>query len=740
MSSPLRSEDKFIDKRKTMQNLALNLQNCYGIKKLEKEFDFSNKKSFAIYAPNGVMKTSFAKTFKDLSKNQDSKDLVFPERETVRTIQDENSNDLLPEEVFVIEPYNEQFKSDKISTLVVKKELKTKYEEIYKDLETEKIDFVKKLKSTSQSTDCEYEFITTFSEKEKDTFFDLLSTAYQNLNDTLPKYTFRYNDIFDKKGNVRKFLGKHQDSLDLYIKNYESLISESSFFKKSDNTFGTYQASEILKSVKDGSFFEAGHSLELSNNTKIDSVEMFEKLLEDEIRKVVEDEKLKKVFDKIDKAIGANVELRAFKNAIEKDNLLLIELKNYENFKKNVWLSYLNQLKDDVSILVDSYKSKKKQLEDIVAEALETKTEWEKAVGEFNERFQGLPFRLKIQNKEDVILKINEPTIGFVFYDSEEEKNIEREELLEVLSQGERKALYLLNIIFEVEARKKSNQKTLFIIDDIADSFDYKNKYAIIEYLKDISKEDNFYQIILTHNFDFFRSIEGRFVGRPNCQMVIKTTDKILIEDAEYLKPFEYFKNNLHTDNKILIASIPFVRNLAEYTGHEDEFQKLTSLLHIKADTNSLTIQDMENIFKALLKDKDNLQLNDSSKIIIDLIFELADEILQSTDEIIELENKIVLSIAIRLKAEQFMIQQINDQNFVNEITKNQTVNLINKYNELFEAEVENIKLLEQVNLMTPENIHLNSFMYEPILDMSNDHLKSLYREIKKLGYGHSPR
>jgi len=686
------------------------------------------------------MKTSFAKTFKDLSKNQDSKDLVFPERETVRTIQDENSNDLLPEEVFVIEPYNEQFKSDKISTLVVKKELKTKYEEIYKDLETEKIDFVKKLKSTSQSTDCEYEFITTFSEKEKDTFFDLLSTAYQNLNDTLPKYTFRYNDIFDKKGNVRKFLGKHQDSLDLYIKNYESLISESSFFKKSDNTFGTYQASEILKSVKDGSFFEAGHSLELSNNTKIDSVEMFEKLLEDEIRKVVEDEKLKKVFDKIDKAIGANVELRAFKNAIEKDNLLLIELKNYENFKKNVWLSYLNQLKDDVSILVDSYKSKKKQLEDIVAEALETKTEWEKAVGEFNERFQGLPFRLKIQNKEDVILKINEPTIGFVFYDSEEEKNIEREELLEVLSQGERKALYLLNIIFEVEARKKSNQKTLFIIDDIADSFDYKNKYAIIEYLKDISKEDNFYQIILTHNFDFFRSIEGRFVGRPNCQMVIKTTDKILIEDAEYLKPFEYFKNNLHTDNKILIASIPFVRNLAEYTGHEDEFQKLTSLLHIKADTNSLTIQDMENIFKALLKDKDNLQLNDSSKIIIDLIFELADEILQSTDEIIELENKIVLSIAIRLKAEQFMIQQINDQNFVNEITKNQTVNLINKYNELFEAEVENIKLLEQVNLMTPENIHLNSFMYEPILDMSNDHLKSLYREIKKLGYGHSPR
>ena len=34
---------------------------------------------------------------------------------------------------------------------------------------------------------------------------------------------------------------------------------------------------------------------------------------------------------------------------------------------------------------------------------------------------------------------------------------------------------------------------------------------------------------------------------------------------------------------------------------------------------------------------------------------------------------------------------------------------------------------------MTPENIHLNSFMYEPILDMSSDELINLYQEIKSL-------
>lgn len=31
---------------------------------------------------------------------------------------------------------------------------------------------------------------------------------------------------------------------------------------------------------------------------------------------------------------------------------------------------------------------------------------------------------------------------------------------------------------------------------------------------------------------------------------------------------------------------------------------------------------------------------------------------------------------------------------------------------------------------MTPENIHLNSFMYEPILDMSDGNLRKLYGEV----------
>ena len=79
------------------------------------------------------------------------------------------------------------------------------------------------------------------------------------------------------------------------------------------------------------------------------------------------------------------------------------------------------------------------------------------------------------------------------------------------------------------------------------------------------------------------------------------------------------------------------------------------------------------------------------------------------------------------------MINSINDQAFFDDIESNQTRELFDKYFELFPEEETTIGLLDQVNLMTPENIHLNSFMYEPILDMSAHRLYQLYEDIKQL-------
>lgn len=82
------------------------------------------------------------------------------------------------------------------------------------------------------------------------------------------------------------------------------------------------------------------------------------------------------------------------------------------------------------------------------------------------------------------------------------------------------------------------------------------------------------------------------------------------------------------------------------------------------------------------------------------------------------------------------MIKKINDPELLKTIKNNQTARLFKEFKKKFSgdtAEAKTIKLVERVNLMTPENIHLNSFMYEPILDLSNEHLKQLYSEVSTL-------
>ena len=70
------------------------------------------------------------------------------------------------------------------------------------------------------------------------------------------------------------------------------------------------------------------------------------------------------------------------------------------------------------------------------------------------------------------------------------------------------------------------------MVDDLADSFDYQNKYAIIQYLKDTSGDGFFKLIVMTHNFDFFRTIEGPFVGYSNFFMASKNDEGITLVKA----------------------------------------------------------------------------------------------------------------------------------------------------------------------------------------------------------------
>jgi len=718
-----------------MKKLKLDLKNCYGIQKLEKDFDFSNNETYAIYAPNGVMKTSFAKTFKDLSLGLNSKDLIFPERETIREIKKEDDMDVTKEEIFVVEPYNEYFNSEKMSTLLVNKELKGRYDEIHLKIDEEKDRLIKELKTLSGlRDDTEKEISRTFT-SEDHRLYDSLGRVEKEVTDALgPAYSdISYKEIFNEK--VLSFLKTKdfKEKIEQYIKKYDELIEGSKYFKK--GIFNHNNASVIAKSLMDNGFFEAEHSVSLNtkeSKNEIHTKEELEKVIDEEKNAILNNPDLAKVFEELDSKLKANQELRDFRDYLLNNLKILPELKNLDSFRQKLWVSYFKSQKDLYVNFLKEYNLGKVELDKIIEQAKTEATNWRSVIGIFNERFS-VPFKLSMKNQGDVILKRDVPSIAFVFKDLNGEVSVEKSDLLQALSSGEKRALYILNIIFEVQARKEENQETLFIVDDIADSFDYKNKYAIIEYLKDISEEINFRQIILTHNFDFFRTIQSRFIPYDNCLMVEKTNEEVKIAKADYIKnPFKYWMDHLDDDKK-LIASIPFVRNLIEYTKNETDadYLKLTSLLHIKSDSDFILKSDLQNIYNNVFPNL-SLTLANGHKKVTDFIFDLADTCLTATESI-NLENKILLSIAIRLKAEKFILSKTTDKNT---IVGNQTRKLFERFKTEFgtiNSELDNIKTLEQVNLMTPENIHFNSFMYEPILDMSDERLKKLYNDVKIL-------
>lgn len=305
-----------------MNKLDVNLENCFGIGSLTHCFNFTKSNVSLIYAPNGTMKTSFAKTMDLISKNDPKnvpKDRVYGERITkYQVLVDGNS--INTNNILVINSDDSNFdSSQKISTFLASKELKKRYDDIYTELNKNKINFIKKLKNVSQSNDCEKELVDTFLQIDDKKFFETLLSLNSSLKENFIKIDFKYNDVFDSKGKVLLFLEKNKKLLDAYINSYKNVVSKSKFFKETDgSTFGTYQANEVQKSISDNSFFKAGHIFVLDDKTVIDDSDKLRKLVDSELEKILDDLELKTSFEKVDKAITSNVELRAFHNVIKK--------------------------------------------------------------------------------------------------------------------------------------------------------------------------------------------------------------------------------------------------------------------------------------------------------------------------------------------------------------------------------------------------------------------------------------
>lgn len=532
-----------------MEFLQCKLSNCYGIDALEYKFDFkdANTNVFAIYARNGLMKTSFAKTFKMLQEGKESeiRDEIFNEEGQIEIITEQGP--LNKDSVFVIKSFENSYESNSISSLLVNEEIKANISELISLQDS----FLKKLEKASGvkiSRTLQGKIIYELEPKlikDLELTKDGLLLNLKKIRDSLASLEIDcedilYMDIFDE--SVLKKISNQvfQDSIEEFCVSYEEIYRSFSFLDKGNFTLSKLK--NINKALDSNHFFVKENKITLDGDYIVNNIDDL-KVKIDEI-----EVELKKVdaYAKIEKLLNDSKGI-VLRDIIENNPHIIPYLKSnrLDFFKKQLWISYIKKYIEIFQELENKYNL----LEDKLGTINLEDTQWSKALRIFEERFT-LPYKMSIQNYKSTIIGSSIPKIEFTFKKNGKSVNLDRSRLdnIDVLSQGEKRALYLLNIIFDIEKLKNTDREIVFIIDDIADSFDYKNKYAIVEYLYEIAQNNNFYLLILSHNFDFYRTISSRLSLRGLSRLHTNIEeDKIVLTQEKYqLKsPFVPWKNNL---------------------------------------------------------------------------------------------------------------------------------------------------------------------------------------------------
>ncbi|MBP2033381.1 energy-coupling factor transporter ATP-binding protein EcfA2 [Clostridium algifaecis] len=737
-----------------MDKINVNLEYCFGIEKMDYLFNFTDDNVIAIYARNGLMKTSFSKTLKKIQDDQRNliKDEIFGLDGIANVTKD--GAEIQKDDIFVIKSFENSYESDSITSLLVNDEIKNKISKVLKLKEKlikslEKYSGLKMVKTVGGKKVYELEpiIIKDFNFSENSFLLNIKKLANETMEYECSniKYSSIFDDTVIKKITSREF----QDKIDDFILKSEEIYSEYEFLEK--GKFTLPKLKDIGKALDKDKFFVKDNHMFLGDNLEIRNSED----LNIKIGEIEEKIKATPVFQEIEKMLSDSKGI-ILKDIIEStpDIVTFLKVNKLDELKKCLWLSYISAEKSKFDELVAEYKSLEQEIDTVDLDD----TPWKRALNIFEERFT-VPYKMKISNMKGAIIGESVPRVEFAFKRNDKIVEMDRDylEKIDVLSQGEKRALYLLNIIFDIERIRDEGNEKLIIVDDIADSFDYKNKYAIVEYLYDMAKEDKFHLIILSHNFDFFRTVSGRLnIKRENRLCAEMVNNKIELKQEKYQKqPFEHWKKHLNKRN--ILALIPFARNIIEYSedrnigglcGIDKDYILLTHLLHEKNFTDIITFDVLKKVYKEYLGVDGFDETIKLTSSVCPEIYIIADSISKSE---VDLENKIILAVAIRHKAEIYMINEINNytgninwregkttktgtvEAFMHHISlsRNQTRELFSGFKQFGDSD--KVKVLEEVNIITPENIHLNSFMYEPILDMDILELINLYNEVKTL-------
>lgn len=731
-----------------------HFENCYGLELFDLiQIPFTPEKTKAIiYAPNGVMKSSLAKVFDNISRKEKTEDRIFKENKSVFKIDyydetfTEKQKKVVPT-IYVINSFNATFESynDSVATILADDELKREYREVMQSFDDKLNPFIEALQRHCTPGVSIQELVSMSlcgtPNAEWDSIIKVLTIFLDFEKPSELLASIRYDEIFTPQ--VEKVISAPDFSRKIkeYVEVVDSLLKDSRLL---NTQFDDRNARDFGDSVAKTKLFDAHHSILLSDGTVISSMEEWSSVIDAEMTRVNEDPTVKALYFEIDKALNANAATRKLRDIIKSNHMLLAFLDDIELLRKRLWASYAVVEGINVEELATAVQTRNEDLERLNHRAAEQLERWKRVIKVFRERFRA-PFSVSIENESKVVLHGEPARLVFTYNRRGQIRAQSKEDLMNCLSVGEKRAFYLLQILFDLEKIQASTHSTgkkhLVIADDIADSFDYTNKYAIIEYLDELSRNKLIDLLILTHNFDFYRTVSSRLDIKYDMCFVAQKDDQgsILMEKFAYKKDYftkgilDNIRNGKIKDDIakqiLVIASIPFCRNIAQYLGLDELEAYLTSLLHLKPSTANITLSDYWENIKGVFH-LDELDCPSLSGIpLIDTIFSIAHQLVRENSVAVSLENKILMSIAIRLRSELFLRPLLIEKNEELSCKENQTQVWINRAQPyLTQAQKDT---LNTVRLITPECIHVNAFMYEPLIDIPNWQLFNLFTTVE---------
>jgi energy-coupling factor transporter ATP-binding protein EcfA2 len=696
------------------------MTNFYGIKELLKPDLISG--NTIIYAPNAVMKTSFSDGLRDIAKGITPKDIFtcpetpsnFELDEDGKIITKATPNCLNLVTINYGNNVSDIFNDPSLMSLVMSPSLKAKYKTVIDRIEQIKESVNQWISSEvlgeKKTTENGWAVLKSINNSQNEigvvTNIPELSSYESDYYSGLPFLTIFNNET------EKLFVNPDFSS---ECKSYSNSVKKELDKKVFSSGFTMSELIKVRDELKKNHFFEANHKIHLNSLEEMGAEELDE-YIKTTTDSVYSSQEVLIEFEKAKKVLEKSKTSRALKDLLMNDKVLLSEIANPNELKRKVVYSILFKHSPEIEKLKTELKTLSTDLKTVIEEANKSNETWNKVLNDYNNRFVSNKLDVSIENQAEAVLGLSQARFVKRIKGTNQQAT---HDMMLRFSSGEKRALGILNIMFEVEL--KGNQKFTLLLDDVSDSFDYKNKYAILECLKDFSKKSNIQLIILTHNFDFYRSCKNLLSSSLQSKLFAykdKGNVSLIEANQDFFDDYSYF-NNWKNSGKYsdYLALIPFARNLAQLEGNSKtkEYLELTKYLHYSGDLETIDFSYFGSF----------IQLHNGSVIdaltanywatLNNQVRNILSNQLVETD----LRSKVILGLYMRLSCDRFMWKKYSK---LHSIDPTITVGF-NQSRELFDLVVKDLEqnelsIVQTSMTIAPSFIHLNSFMYEPLIDV----------------------